>query len=86
MYQIVSFNSEPKDKISDLSQFKVFADDKTRVTRKLKFVVRRVGRIENIVGKRENAERQHFFFFPQFFQSGHYDLRVVISGDCVVKS
>ena len=50
----MSFNSEPKDKISDLSQFKVFADDKMRVTRKLKFVV---GRLENIVGKRENAER-----------------------------
>ena len=55
----MSFNSEPKDKISDLSQFKVFADDKIRVTRKLKFVV---GRLENIVGKRENAERQHFSF------------------------
>ena len=57
----MSFNSEPKDKISDLSQFKVFADDKIRVTRKLKFVV---GRLENIVGKQENAEIQHFFLFP----------------------
>ena len=79
----MSFNSEPKDKISDLSQFKVFADDKIRVTRKLKFVV---GRLENIVGKRENAERQHFFLFPQSFQKGHYDSRVVISRDCVAKS
>ena len=79
----MSFNSVPKDKISDLSQFNVFADDKIRVTRKLKFVV---GRLENIVGKRENTERQHFFLFPQCFQKGHYASRVVISRDCVVKS
>ena len=79
----MSFNSEPKDKISDLSQFKVFADDKIRVTIKLKFVF---GRLENIIGKRENAERYHFFLFPQCFQKGHYDSRVVISRDCVVKS
>ena len=63
----MSFNSEPKDKISDLSQFKVFGDNKIRVTRKLKFVV---GRLENIVGKRENAERQHFFPFPTMFSKG----------------
>ena len=63
----MSFNSGPKDKISGLSQFKVFADDKIRVTRKLKFVV---GRLENIVGKRENAERQHFFPFPAMFPKG----------------
>ena len=79
----MSFNSEPKDKISDLSQFKVFADDKIRVTKKLKFVV---GRLENIVGKRENAERQHFLLFPHCFQKGHDDSRVVISRDCVVKT
>ena len=78
----MSFNSEPKDKISDLYQFKVLADDKIRVTRTLKFVVER---LENIVGKRENAERQHFFLFPLCFQNGHYDSRVVISRDCVVK-
>ena len=60
-------------------QFKVFADDKIRVTRKLKFVV---GRLENIVGERENAERQHFFLFPQCFQKGHYDSKFVISRDC----
>ena len=79
----MSFNSEPKDKISDLSQFKVFADEKLKVTRKLKFVG---GRLENIVGKRENAERQHFFVFPQCFQEGHYDSSVVVRRDCVVKS
>ena len=62
----MSFTSESKDKISDLSQFKVFAD-KIRVTRKLKFVV---GRLENTVGKRENAERQQFFPFPAMFSKG----------------
>ena len=79
----MSLNSQPIDKISDLSQFKVFADDKIRVTKKLKFVD---GRLENIVGKRENAERQHFLLFPQCFQKDHYDSRVVISRDCEVKS
>ena len=60
----MSVYCKPKDKISDLSQFKVFADNKKIVTKKLKFVV---GRLENIVGKRENAERQHF---PAMFSKG----------------
>ena len=41
----------------DLSQLDPFADDKTDVTQKLKFVS---VRIENIVGKGENARYQHF--------------------------
>ena len=35
------------------------------MTQKLKFVL---GRIENIVGKGENAGYQHFLLFPQCFQ------------------
>ena len=47
----------PKDQILDLSQLDAFADDKTDVTQKLKSVSIR---IENIVGKGENARYQHF--------------------------
>ena len=51
-------------KILKQSKFKVVADDKIIVTQRLKFVL---GRIENIVGKGENAGYQHFLLFPQYF-------------------
>ena len=57
-------NSLPNDKISDLSRLKAFADDKSNVTQTLKFVL---GRVENIVGKGENAGHQHFLLFVQCF-------------------
>ena len=59
------FNSLPYNTILDLSKFKAFADDKIKVTQKFKFTFRR---IENIVGKGENAGYQHFLLFPQCFQ------------------
>ena len=58
---LASFNSLPDDNILDLSKLKAFADDKLNVTPKLKFVLRRV---ENNVGKGENAACQHFLLFP----------------------
>ena len=57
--------SLPNDKISDCSKLKAFADDKINVTEKLKFVLRKVN---NIVGKAENAGYQRFLFVPQSFQ------------------
>ena len=42
-------------------------------------------RVENIVGKGENAGYQHFLLFPQCFQKASF-LGVVKSQDCVVKS
>ena len=48
-------------KILDWSKLKAFADDKINVTQKLIFAL---GRVENIVGKGENAGYQHFLFFP----------------------
>ena len=75
-------NSIPNDKILDWSKLKVFADDKISVNEKLKFGLERV---ENIVGKGENAGYQHFFLFPQCFQKGLH-LKIVKSQDCVVKS
>jgi hypothetical protein len=38
-------------------------------TKKLKF---ESGRVENIVGKGENAGYQHFLLFPQSFQKTSY--------------
>ena len=48
------------NKILDLSKF---ANDKIIVTQILKFML---GRIENVVGKGENAAYQHFLIFPSF--------------------
>ena len=64
-----SLNSLPNDKILDWSKLKAFADDKITVIEKLWFVL---GRIENIVGKGENAGYQHFILFPQCFQKVSY--------------
>ena len=55
------FNSLPNHKILDKCKLKTFADDKINVNKNLKFVL---GRVENIVGKGENAGYKHFFLFP----------------------
>ena len=60
-----NFNSLPNDKIQDWLKLKAFADNKITVIEKLKIVL---GRVENIVGKGENAGYQHFLLFPQCFQ------------------
>ena len=62
---IYHLNSLPNDKTLNQFKFKVVANDKIIVTQRLKFVL---GRIENIVGKGENAGFQHFLLFPQCFQ------------------
>ena len=59
------FNSLPNDKILDVSKLKAFADYNLEMNQKLEFAV---GRVENIVGKGENAGYQHFLLFPQCFQ------------------
>ena len=53
----------------DWSKLKAFAEDKISITEELKSVL---GRIENIVEKRENAGYQHFLLFPQCFQKTFY--------------
>ena len=72
------FNSLPNDKFLDWSKLKAFADDKIYMTQKLKFDL---GRVENLVGKGENAGNQHFLLFPQCFQKVSFKSR-----DCVVKT
>ena len=64
-----SFNSLPDNKILDWSKFKAFADYLFRVARMMISVVERV---ENIVGKRENAGYQHFLLFQQCFQKASF--------------
>ena len=65
-------------KSSDQSKLKALADDKINVTQKLKFVS---GRVENILGKGENAGYQHFLLLPKCFQksssSGSLKIEIV---------
>ena len=68
------FKSSPSDIFLGCSKLKVFADNKTNVNEKLKFVF---GIVENIVGKGENAGDQHFLLFPQCFQKAFFFFKVV---------
>ena len=52
--------------ILDQSKFKAFADDILKVVQIVKYILG--DKIENIVGKEENAGYQHFLLFPQCFQ------------------
>ena len=60
-----SLNPLPDDKILGLPKLKAFADEKSNVTQNIKVVFHR---IENIVGKEENAGYQYFLLFPQCFR------------------
>ena len=60
-----TFNPIPNDKILDMTKLKAFADDEINVNEKLKVCLERV---ENIVGKGENAGYQHFLLFLQCFR------------------
>ena len=57
--------SLPNDTILDWSKLKAFADEKLRVA---KMIISVYDRVENIVGKGENAGYQHFLLFPRCFQ------------------
>ena len=65
MWKKDNFMYLPIDKILHSSKFKVLADNKINVTKKLKFVF---GMVENILGKGENAVNQHFLLFSKCFQ------------------
>ena len=53
----------------DWTKFKPFADDKLNVA---KIMVSVYDRVENIMGKGENAGYQHFLLFPQCFQKASF--------------
>ena len=56
------FNSLRNDKFFKKTNFKAFADDKANVANMMIFVF---DRVENIVGKEENAGYPHFLLFSQ---------------------
>ena len=61
--------SLPSDKFLDWSKLKELADNKINVIEILKFVL---GKVENLVGKGENAGYQHFLLFLQCFQKASF--------------
>ena len=63
------FNPLPNNKILDLSKLKAIEHYESKVLKMMIFVF---GRVENIVGKGENAGYQHFLLFPQCFQRAFY--------------
>ena len=58
----IRINSLPNDTILDVTKLKAFADDKINIAQMMVSVF---DRIENIVGKGENAGYQYFLLFPQ---------------------
>ena len=72
--------SLPNDKISTLTKFKAFADDKIIVTQKLKFVL---GGVEKNCGKRRKCWLPVFSPFPTMFAKAVFSTGVK-SHDCVV--
>ena len=71
-------NSLPNDKILDWSTLKALADAKIDVA---EMIISLYDRVENIMGKGENAGYQHFLLFPHFFQrpsfTGSLKIRIV---------
>ena len=75
-------NSLPNDRSLEWSKLTAFENDKIKELKKMIFVFERV---ENIVGKGENAGYQHFPLFRQCFSKGLL-LKVTQSWGCVVKN
>ena len=80
-YSPTSFNLLPNGKILNQSKLKAFADDRLKMAQVAKLIL---DKIENIVGKEENAGYQHFLLFLQCFQKAS-SMRVVKRRDCLVK-
>ena len=62
----MQFTSLPYDNILVWSKLKALADDKLKMAEMVEFLV---DRVQNIVGKGENAGYQHFLLFPRYFQT-----------------
>ena len=63
-----SFRFDPlsNDKFLDMTKLKAFADDKLNFA---KITISLCDRVENTVGKEENAGYKHFLLFSQCFPS-----------------
>ena len=68
------FKSLLNGKIVDWSKFKAFANGKLNVVR---IMISVSDRVENIVGKGENAGSQHFLLFPQCSQKASFSVGIV---------
>ena len=75
-------NSLPKEENLEWSKLKVYADD---IINFIEMIISLLYRVENFVGKGENAGYQHFLLFPHCFQNASC-LGPLKSQDCVVKS
>ena len=65
----LSFNPLPGDKNLDWSKLKAIADNNLNVA---KMIISLYDRVENIMGKGENAGYQHFLLLPQCFQKASF--------------
>ena len=62
----VTFNPLPYNNIWDATKLKAIADDKSNID---KMTISLFDRVENSVGKGENADYQHFHPFRVFFNA-----------------
>ena len=79
--QVRLLNPFQNDKILDVTKLKALADDKLNIAKMISLI----DRVENTVGKGENAGYQHFFLFPQCFPKQSF-LGFFKVPDCMVKS
>ena len=63
--RVTHLNSFPNDNFLDSSKLKASADDSLNAA---KIMISYLNRVENHVGKGENAGYQHFLLFPKRFQ------------------
>ena len=61
----IRIHSLPDNEMLDWTKLKAFADGKSNVAKLMNFLL---DRVENIVGKGENAGYKHFLLFQQCFQ------------------
>ena len=76
------FNSLPNEKILDVTKLKAFADNKLNVAR---MIISLLVRVQNTVGKGENAGLPAFSPLPTVFSTALF-FRVVKSQDRVEES
>ena len=67
--RVTCTGSIPNDIFLHRAKFKALAENKLNVAKIMTSVY---DRVENIVGKRENAGYQHFLFFPQCFKRSSF--------------